>query len=137
MKKIIMFLCLIVLFATTARSYDITLPYNAESWDDLRKLGPEEEKLAKKMLVRGAYEGAFATNPHKARRLFVTTVSFDDLVLKVNRFYTNKKNAQIPLGLALRVISMKVRGDPQQEIDSYLEHLRTFINSMFERLAEE
>ncbi|NQU95835.1 MAG: hypothetical protein HQ549_06410 [Candidatus Omnitrophica bacterium] len=108
MKKIIMFLCLMILF--TANSHAIPLPYNAESWNKLSELGPSEEKLAKKMLVRGVYEGAFATNPHKARKLLVTNVDFDDLVFKVNRFYIDKKNALIPLGLALRVISMEIRG---------------------------
>ncbi|MBN1353141.1 MAG: hypothetical protein JW994_00530 [Candidatus Omnitrophica bacterium] len=126
-------MCLVALFTASDYAEGRTMPYNGESWNDLSKLKPPAAALAKKMLIRGVYEGAFTTNPDKARKILVTDKSFESLVLDLDSFYTDPRNLKIPIGLALRVISMELQGEPQEVIDSYLENLRVFIDETLKK----
>src|SRR6266566_1677667 len=88
--------------------------------------GDGSEKL---FLVRGIYEGLILGRS-SALNQFYTKTSYDHLIRALDQFYSDYRNEKLPVVVALRVISMELRGVSKEEVDTELRRLRTIMSQL-------
>ena len=77
-------------------------------WAMLSEL-PNDGKVEKLLIIRGIYDGLmFGRSPFIHE--YYTKTSFEHLITAVDQFYNDYRNQKIPVVLALRIISMELRG---------------------------
>jgi len=88
--------------------------------------GDGSEKL---FLVRGIYEGLILGRS-SALNQFYTKTSYDHLIRALDQFYSDYRNDKLPVVVALRVISMELKGASKESVDTELRRLRNIMSQL-------
>jgi len=111
---------LIVLLLSPFTQGQLTL---CSSWNTLEGLGAHD--LIKDWYLAGIVEGLLRLDNEEEWNKFYYAGEETSMEEELDQFCSDYNNTRIPIVYALEVISMKMRGEPQKEINEFLRTLRS------------
>ena len=101
---------------------------DGRSWNDLNKL-PELAQVGKPLMVKAIYDGLwFGQSPLTDQ--YYTNTGLDHLVRALDQFYKDYKSEKILVVWALLVVSMELRGEPEEKIQDTIRKLRSLSSKL-------
>jgi hypothetical protein len=102
------------------QTQDLKFGLDGRIWNMLKEPDSVLQKMA---IVRGIYDGLmFGHSPDI--NLYYTKTSLDHLVKALDQFYQDYRNEKVLIVWALRVVSMELRGESKDAVDSELRRVR-------------
>lgn len=102
------------------QTQDLKFGLDGRIWNMLKE---PDDVLQKMAIVRGIYDGMmFGHSPDI--NLYYTKTSLDHLVKALDQFYQDYRNEKVLIVWALRVLSMELRGESKDAVDSELRRVR-------------
>jgi hypothetical protein len=102
------------------QTQDLKFGLDGRIWNMLKE---PDDVLQKMAIVRGIYDGLmFGHSPDI--NLYYTKTSLDHLVKALDQFYQDYRNEKVLIVWALRVVSMELRGESKDAVDSELRRVR-------------
>ncbi|MDD4202475.1 MAG: hypothetical protein PHQ52_03320 [Candidatus Omnitrophica bacterium] len=124
-KKIIGLVIIVILLSVLkSRSEEASIGLNGQTWQKLSEMDSTTSQMAKIILVRGIYEGAWAIDKEKAKEEYFDRVRYSSLANALDAFYSEYKNEKIPVSCALKIINMQLTGQRKDLIEEKTKQFR-------------
>ena len=107
---------------------EVKFGLDGRSWNNLNKF-PTFAQVGKLLMVKAIYDGLwFGQSPLTDQ--YYTNTGIDHLVRALDQFYKDYKNEKILVVHALLVVSMELRGEPEEKIQDTIRKFRSLSSKL-------